>query len=688
MPNKNSSHHSSQHHQNVTVTGEKPSMQFGSTFGGLFASEGADPREYMGPPVARRCYTPSAASNSSKAPAGGGGSQPRAASTASSKRSSRNVSPARAGSSSTTYGMQEVEGGTLSLETFDVNEMPAADDAVVLNSPRSVRACRNLGLRPQDFYIRTYDDVLADMKTNGESIADTTVTEMRYKYVVAKAKQKLKAALDERLRLMISDAAEGRCSTSGGGASSGGEQQADSTKIQEEERRLQKIVENNKNRLRQQLLHAQLVERQRNREDERLEAQREADEQQRRTRLREMIERSKKEEEAQALRTEARELERREQQAKVELKRAMYERKDHEVKERIRLQRAEAEAENEAKRLMNVERRRQMKEQSESLMLERRAEFQRRNEEFEKAQEQFRQEQEKRKEERASLARVKQRKIREAIQRSNDQQNARIHRAMVKEQLVEEAKRQQQLAAAEAARIKALEDKEREEQRQAVIREANLKQQQKVEGLLDKIAMSDAHMRDLEEQRAAEGRVKAELQRQKELDKLDCVQRSKNIEEERIAQLKDLTQLKIDRVSAMQGQQAMLKERRKLHRQEAERTRVVMEEVTPGPTDFVYHNQETGTEGPRWKMGLPATALAQRVVLRNAPAPGYLGSPGPCVYYHERVIDSRHPTPKAFSMIRHDRWAAQSEADRTPGPSDYAPQTESFSKSRPSSSML
>lgn len=594
--------------------------------------------------------------------------------------------------------------GTKSLDNFDADIASAALSSfggdtvavegkriVLLDSPRSVEACLRLGLSPFDFVPPQFDEVVRRMKDTGESVEDPSIVKMRYSYLVQRSKQKLRAACEERVRIMVEKSAQSErdgnrsfSSTSAAAAPCPGQQQADnSTRIQEEEKRLQKIVENNKNRLRQQLLHTQLIEKQREREEQKLMSQRRDDELQKKNRVREMIERSKKEEEAQALRNEARELERREQQARVELKRAMYEAKDKQVKDRIQRQRLEAEAENEAKRLLNLERQKQMKEQADALLVERRKEFQRRNEAFEASQEEFRHQLEVRKEERLAVARIKQRKIREAIQRSNDQQAAKIQRALEKERLADELRRQQEEIAAEKLRLKNQMEEEKERQRQAVVAEAQAREAQRVADLQAKLEATEHHMQTVAEQREAEMRVRSEVQRQKELDKLDCVQRSKFMEEHRISLLEKSSIEKVLRVERLQEQQEILKEKRKLHREEAERTRVVIQEVTPGPSDFIVTIGDiANNDRPKWKMGLPATTMMTQVVQKNVPAPGYMSSPGPCVYEYERFLDSKHRKPEAFSMIKHDRWQAASEALRTPGPADYAPQTPSFIQSR------
>jgi hypothetical protein len=559
---------------------------------------------------------------------------------------------------------------------------------VLLDSPRSVEACLRLGLCPSDFFSPTYDEVVKSMKDKGENIQDDVVCKMRYSYLVHRAKQKHAAACEERVRVIAEESA-GRGYGSGG---HGGVTQAaaaadNSTRIQDEERRLAKIVDNNKHRLRQQLLHHQLIEKQREREEQKKESQRRSDEAQAKRRLREMIERSKKEEEAQALRNEARELEQEEQRRRVELKRALYEAKDRQVKDRIQKQRLEAEAENEAKRLLNLQRQQQMREQADKVTLERRKEFQRRNEIFEAAQADYKHQLEVKREEHRAIARLKHKKIMDAIQRSNDQQEAKIQRALEKERQADELRKLQAEDAAEQQRIKHANEAQREAERLEVLRAAQQRQRDRVEHLEEKIASTEEHMEDLHKQREAEARIRSEVQKQKELDKADCVRRSKFTEEYRVRQIDESNREKILRVERLQQQQALLKEKRKLHREEAERTRVKIEEVTPGPSDFVPQQGAVGMDAPRWKIGLPASALAMRVIMKNVPAAGYHGSPGPCVYRYENIRDARHRQPEAFSMIKHDRWAAQSEMSVTPGPQDYAPSSPPVHRSRPQSSL-
>jgi hypothetical protein len=571
--------------------------------------------------------------------------------------------------------------GKLSLTNFNAQQV-ASKDSLLLDSPRSVRACLDLGLTPLEFIIPSFEAVVAKMRDDGEDITDATVTQMRYNYVVRRAKQKLRAAQEERTRLIVEESAE-QHSTSG--APPAGEH---SSKIQEEERKLQKIVENNKSRLRQQLLHAQLTAKRRQRESEHLEARRRADESLKRQRIKDMIEKSKKDEEAQALRNEARELELKEQQARVELRRAMFEAKDAEVKERIRQKHMEVEAENEAKRLINAERRRRMKEHADNVLRERRALFERKNIIFELKQEEYQHALEVKREQNRAVAHMKQQKIQEAIVRSNEQQEARVRRALRKEQQAAALRQKLEETSVIEKQRKAEQERESELQRQMVRREAQIREQKKIESLKNRIQTAEEHMAQVAAERRSQSRVRAEQHREIELDKLDCVLRSKRQEERRRESLLEMIDSKAHRVEMMQRDQLQLKEKRKAHREEAERSRVKIEEVTPGPLDFNSTIHTFGTEGPRWRMGLPAEALAKRVVLRSAPAPGYSASPGPCVYEFEKCTDARHRQPERFSVYRHERWSSTSEANITPGPQDYFPSSPSARRSRPSSSQL
>ena len=648
-----------------------PGMQFGSAYPGLFSSNGSDPRTYIGPPNARRCTTPSsvARSNRSRTPSG-----------RHSNSSSKSNSPSRV-----VNGMLVgCEGGQLSLLTFDP-EQPYAPGSLLLDSPRSVAACLRLGLTPADMLIPTFEALVLEMKRRDEDTSDTVVTQMRYNYLCRRARQKLKLATDERNSVIFESAGSAHITNESGNTDRG----QSSSKIQEEERRLQKIVANNKSRLWQQLLHSELMQKKREREDERIAAARIATENQRKQRVQEMIEKSRKDEEAQALRSEARELERREQQARSELKRALYEAKDKQVKERIQQQIIEAEAENEAKRQLNAERREQMKKQAEQVVRAKRTEFERRTEVFEKSREEFEHKLEVKKQERASLAKLKRLKIAEAIERSNEQQAAKIHKTLEKERIAEEHRRENEAALQEELRKKAEMEKEMAEKRRRVLLEAQERERLRIEQLIANMTAEEQKMHKLEQEREAQKRIHAEVEREKELDKLDCVERSKRIEANRIQQLQALQEEKRRRIEEMYAQQEELKRKRKEHREEAERSRVKIVESTPGPLDFVpLNNTIAANDEPKWKFGLPASTMGLRVVVRDCPAPAYCVSPGPCIYRFETCEDARHRKTAAFSMSRHDRWVQQSDVQVTPGPQDYAPQTTSPVRARPGSSML
>jgi hypothetical protein len=652
-----------------------PAMQFGSAYPGLFSSNGTDPRSYVGAANPRRCNSTS-------------GSQSNLSATPSRQRSngsSRSNSPSKV-----INGMllSAEGGGELSLLTLDP-EQPYVAGKLLLDSPRSVTACLRLGLTPVEMLVPTYEAMLQDMKRRYEDTSDETVTQMRYNYLCRRARQKLKLATDERNAVIFECAAHSQHSDGDASNTSNAAAGQSSSKIQEEERRLQKIVANNKSRLWQQLLHSELMQKKREREDERLAAARVATENQRKQRVQELIEKSRKDEEAQALRSEARELERREQQARSELKRALYEAKDKQVKERIVQQQLEAEAENEAKRQLNAERRAQMKIQAEQLLRSRRTEFERRNEIFEQSREEFQHKLEVKKQERSSLAKLKKQKIAEAIQRSNEQQAAKVHKTLEKERLAEELRKEKEIQHQEELRKKAEEEREMAEKRRRVLLEAQDRERRRIEQLVANMTAEELKLQKLEEQRAAEQRIHAEIESQKELDKLDCVERSKRIEEHRIQQLVKVQQEKRDRVEAMYKQQEELKRKRKEHREEAERSRVKVVESTPGPMDFVPLNKTIAeNDEPKWKFGLPASTMGLRVVLRSAPAPAYSSSPGPCIYRYENCVDARHRKTASYSMSKHDRWAQQSDVLVTPGPQDYAPQTPSPIRVRPNSSTL
>lgn len=689
-------------------------MQFGSAYPGLFSSNGHDPRNFVGTANARRCIAPAnntlsasghARSQSqqgqrSTSSASGDGRPTSVASTSKSNSPSRVINGMRLPA---TEGSHSGGGGQLSLLTLDP-ELTHAPDAVLLDSPRSIAACLRLGVTPFDMLVPTFDEMLLDMKRRYEEISDEHVTELRYNYLCKRARQKLKLATDERNSIIFEEAAgdgggghrgaaqsdaDGSFASGGGGSGSAAAAGQSSSKIQEEERRLQKIVANNKSRLWQQLLHSELMQKKREREDERIKATRVATENQRKQRVQELIEKSRKDEEAQALRNEARELERREQQARSELKRALYDAKDKQVKERIVQQQIEAEAENEAKRQLNAERRAQMKVQAEQVLRDRRTEFERRNELFELAREEFQRKLEYKKEERASIAKFKKIKIAEAIQRSEEQLAAKIHKTLEKERVAEIHRQENEVKLQEELRHKAEEERDMAEKRRRVLLEAQDRERRRIEQLVATMSAEEVRIQKMEEQRDAEHRVNVELEYQKELDKLDCVERSKRIEEHRIEQLVAIQAEKRERIEAMYLQQEELKKKRKEHREEAERSRVKIVESTPGPLDFVPLNKTIAeNEEPKWKFGLPASTMGLRVVMRNAPAPAYSVSPGPCIYRHEICEDARHRKTAAFSMSKHDRWVQQSDVLATPGPQDYAPQTPSPIRVRPSSSMM
>lgn len=638
--------------------GKLGGMQFGSKFSGLFSAGGTDPREYVGPANPRRCATPQPLTKVAKA---------------ASRSPKRAVTPA-AGQAQCHDGLLlGSSGGSRSIETFDPQQV-YFEGEVVFDSPRTVEACLTLGILPKDLFARTPEDVRDEMVRLGDDVSDPNIVKQRYEWAEKKRFRDIEAIKAERNDSKI------RSVRDSSKTSSPAKSYNSSAMIDQEERRLQKIIDTNTSRLRQQLLHRELLQRKRDKEDQRLAQQRRDDERKRHEDAIRQMEKSRKEEEAQLQRNEARECERAEEMEIVEQKRAQYEKKDAEMKERMEREHRLREAHNEAKRQMNAERRERIKETTEKEARQRRERFRARWKEFEAS----RQEHEERREvlrahQRAEAAR-KQEKIEEAIARCQKQLERKIAKTQAREQAAEEQLRRFKEEWEETYEKRREEDAVRESQRKAVYEDAKLQHEEKVARLSNRIRHIQLHMQELGEKTESENRLRHETQRERELHKRDCVERSKRKEVDRVRRIEASILHKVQISEELKERQEELKLQRKEHRQKVEQTRVQVPTVTPGPGDYCLLDGNVGTAGPRWKFGLPASVMSLRVISRHHPAPGYHPAPGPCTYVpSEEFSAPKLRMPRPF-FARHDRWNTSRDAEVTPGPAEYAPEILAFKK--------
>ena len=566
-----------------------------------------------------------------------------------------------------------VASGKKSLIDFDIHQTYNEGD-ILLDSPRSVQACLFMGISPVELLAVSYHDVVDQMKRAGESVSDPDVCKMRYRYLCERRERMMMGVVEKRDKIIIEEIEkQHRANASGRNDSPDKQAAAHSTMIYDEEKRLQKIVDTNLSRLRQQLLHRELLQRQREKEDARLNAQRKADEQRRKDNAAYLAEKSRKEEEAQALRNEARELERKKHAAEVELKRAKYEEKDFKVKERLRKSQMVKEAMNESKQLHNLQRRRQMKQQADMVLEKRRSDFEVRWQQFEQDREEYKEELRLKAQQRRAEAERKQEKIESAIERCEEILQAKIDRTNEREAKAQAKLKEHAEERAEQQRKHQEEEAAKERMRQAVYADAQLQLQERAVKFTNRIRQAEARLRRNAELQAEEMRRKHEEQREQELEKKLCVGRSKKIDEARRQSLQTAIERKNEKIEADKLRREILTEKRKLHREEVERSRVHIPESTPGPGDYLVTVGDCGTEGAKWRFGLPASVMSLRTISRTQPPPGYEASPGPGVYQPDTKMYARHRTAPSASMMRHDRWTQPQNAEITPGPADYAP---------------
>jgi hypothetical protein len=627
-------------------------MQFGSSHPSLFSTGCADPREYVGAPVPRRAMSSH-------------GHRPTSPQYARPSTSVKLRPPGQ----QVRNGMLDDGVGAVSLLNMDVHREFNPKYAH-LTSPRSIKACRTLGLTPGDLMTVTLDDCVKKMTSNGEDVTDPHVVQKRHEYWSLRRDQKFESARQERDRLCSSD--EHHAAPSRVGVSSN---------VLAQKQQLQKIIDANANRLKQQLLHQEVLQRQREKEEDNRRQQRLADEEAREQQRQLELQKARKEEEAQHLRAEVKELQRQEAATVIDMKRAEAERKDITLRDRLMRKRLVAEAKNEAKRERNATRRGAMREQAEVVAAHRRSTFEARWEQFKDSQDEFARRREEASRLRAIEGDRKREKIERTKQRCDEVLHAKIHRTQQREERAEAMLREHAQARDEELAEKAELDELRAAEREVVFQAAQQQHQARVWRLTEKIDAAQEHMRQLQAQLDTERRLRRETQRESELDKRDCVTRRQKADEHRRALLESKLEDKRQRVERMKEQQVELMRRHKDLREEAERSRVHVLNPTPGPSD--YDTIPRVKEGSKWKFGLPAAVLAARQVAKDYPAPGYDASPGPCNY----SMPLKPHTPQ-FSLCRTERWHQPSEMHATPGPSDYAPDSVVVSPSRHSPSGL
>ena len=528
----------------------------------------------------------------------------------------------------------------VSLEDYDGSQL--------LSTPRSLQACSRVGIDPRDLMVPTLRDTLAELRKAKEPTSDESIVKMRHAFRIQMQQRKLKAAVESYWLVCEEQALTPKPTSTTG---------VDSSKVLAEERQLRKIVETNKSRLRQQLLRMQLLQKQRQREDERLEVQRQADIQKRDELVRSMAERSKKEEEAAALRNQARDLEKTHMALVAEEARQRYETQNAELKSRMEERRRALDESNAAKREANRARRSRMKEQSESIIAQRRDELQSRMDAFEHEHISRLRQRDIEQARKRSEAEAREEKIQEAIRRSNAQLQAKVLMTEAKAAAVEQRLRDFALDRSEKRMANLADEMEKEAKRQEAYAQAVHVHQERVQQFVSRMAANDDRQKSLADDRQAQQRVTQELAKQRVLMKQDAVNRQRRVDERDRENLMKRVDHKVSRIADMQRREHDMKVQRKLHREEAERTRVKLTDVTPGPSDYVVTEGECGSNGPQWKLGLPASAAGPRVVLKCQPVPGYDCSPGPAAYSTGDVSESRHRTRSAFSFSKADRFS-------------------------------
>jgi len=327
------------------------------------------------------------------------------------------------------------------------------------------------------------------------------------------------------------------------------------------------------------------------------------------------------------------------------------------VIERLDKQRKDKESYNEAVKLHNVQRRDLMKQQSEQRMAERNTKIEQRWQVFEDSQIQFQNDLHRKREERKQRAAEKLESIKKAVQRANALIDARAAKAYEKEAHVAELMKIHD----EERKDKGIQHEQEEEvknERRKIIYEESVKQHhEKAVTLSHKIDHAEKRLRDIRAENESQRRQKHEVAREKEIDKMESIHRWKLIEQQKINKLEGSIDDKGKRVDRMRDQQEQLKLKRKHFREEAERNRVVVVETTPGPGDYDI-SKPLGTDQPKWRFGLPASAMGPRTISREQAPSGGADLPGPCAYYAETGRSSRLANHPTFSFAKHERWSA------------------------------
>ena len=524
-----------------------------------------------------------------------------------------------------------------------------------VTTPRSIAACRACGVAPKELKKPTMTSTLAAMREAKENTGDKEIIKMRLGFFLRLHKQKLKAVLEEYDKGAEEHGSQRQCPLP-------------STMLANEERTLQKITDANKSRLRQQLLRSQLMAKQRRKEDERLEAERHEAERREQDTIRRMAEQSRKEEEATALRSRARQEEQRQQAERAKAQLALYEQKDAALQARLAEKRAEITNRNAHKGERNAMRQEKIKSQSDYLMTKRREELQQRMQQFEEGRRHHRALRAAEHAQRRAEAQERTVQIAEAMNRRDELLAAKVELAVAKERRAEEKIQERQHDRSEGIRRKMLQEAEREAQRQETYEAALENANQRIRELQQKDEDERIRAETLKSERAHARKLRQEKARQTQLDKLDKVHRSRRVDESKREDLMSYIDSKHSTIVAVRATKDEMAKRRREQREEAERSRVVAPDDTPGPGDYRI---------TQWHFGLPTSALGPRTVQRGVPPPGAVTSPGPSVYRVEACDRAALRTAAAFSFSKGNRFNREKPLSITPGPQDYAPESPS-----------
>jgi hypothetical protein len=452
------------------------------------------------------------------------------------------------------------------------------------------------------------------------------------------------------------------------------------TAVREEARRLQRLKEAQSTRLRQQLLHRELLDKQREREEEQRRERLMLDAA--RTEARRQLERQRNEEADRRMRRrdEALVAEREAHETRMQESRAAFASRTSQLDARFDARRRQLEIEHEALRRVNDERRQQMRDDAAEQVREKRAKFEASQlRAAERRQRQAAQWADLLTQREAQLRDDEARRV-EAKERSDALYRAKADRVLEKERDQAERLRRSEQDRAALLKDRIHRGREREEFRQYKHEQAQERFATRTDRLLRHLSDQEARAEAIRAEKTEAQRDQREVQAERELrrrDAVDHLQREREAEVERIVEsIEGRTQ----RVTRIQDQRDALRMQRRALRAGFERARYTVRDPTPGPGDYHVADKTVGTDGPAFTFGLPASAVAARQVQRNAPASGYVASPGPCVYSPKL---GRHvPTPhmdgarvtRATSIGGRAASAMSSYADAlgaTPGPQDY-----------------